>query len=383
MSTIPPQPPMQGPYTPGAFPPAGEPRNGMAVAALVLGIVGLVLCPIGPVLGLIALVLGIVALVRANNLPEPVSRRGMAIAGICLGGTGVLVGGMLLILVPILLPSLARAWEITKRAVCAANQRGIGQGCKIYANDNQDWFPIAPHLEVQKDDPGTMKVRFIGQMGANMTKPTTSKDDAVHPSRSLFMLVTDGTCTAKQFMCPSSSDGEDDLRNTIGGTVTAAQPGANRFDFKGYPYLSYGYQLPFGRYGRPDERLDVRVALLADKGPYFQAGTPRSDGSVPDQSVGTPGSAVTIAGATTDVQLLQLNPDRWRPYNSRNHGTEGQNVLFVDGHVEWVNKPIVGVNYDNIYTVQGPGYTLRDSLLGRTPADKMGPFTDTDSVIVP
>jgi hypothetical protein len=384
VSTQPAPPPTQAPVLPAALPRAADARNGMAVAALVVGILGLVLCPIGPVLGMIALVLGIVALVRAGNLPEPFSRRGTAIAGICLGGASVLVGGLFF---TILIPALARARELSKRAVCAANQRAIGGGFHVYSNDGSDYhpsrFPTVPHLEVQDDGPGAMAVRFVGQMGANLTKPTTSKDDAVYPSRLLFLLVANGMCMAKQFVCPSSGDAEDDLRNTVGGSVTAAQPGVNRFDFKGYPYLSYGSQLPFGKYGWPGQRMDARVALLADKGPYFQAGTPRSDGSVPDQPVGTPGAALTIAGASTETQILQLNNDRWRPYNSRNHNMEGQNVLFQDEHVEFVKRPIVGVNYDNIYTVQGPGYTLRDTLLGRTPADKMGPFTDTDSVIVP
>jgi prepilin-type processing-associated H-X9-DG protein len=374
----------------------------MAVAALVLGILGLVVFPLGLVLGLVALALGIVALVRAGNLPEPFTRRGMAITGICLGGMGVLVGGVSMTM---LIPALANARESSRRAVCATNQRCIGMGCKIYANDNQSWFPIKMYHEAPEDAGDKTLVSFVGQMGAyritartmpgpapksqaSRAKPETAaltaEQSSAHPSRSLFLLVIEGTCTAKQFICPASGDTEDDLwaGNGPRPTIPVAS-GFDLWDFKGYPYLSYGYQLPFGRMGKPSENLDPRMAILADKGPYFEAGTPRSDGSVPDQPVGTPGGALTIAGATTDVQLLQLDPDRWRPYNSRNHASEGQNVLFVDGHVEWVNKPIVGVNHDNIYTMQGPGYTLRDTLLGRTPADKMGPFTDTDSVIVP
>jgi prepilin-type processing-associated H-X9-DG protein len=35
--------------------------------------------------------------------------------------------------------------------------------------------------------------------------------------------------------------------------------------------------------------------------------------------------------------------------NSANHGYEGQNVLFVDGHVIWANTPTCGLNADNIY----------------------------------
>lgn len=49
------------------------------------------------------------------------------------------------LLTSILLPSLTRARELAKRAVCAANLRGIGQACHIYANDHGENFP--PDLE--------------------------------------------------------------------------------------------------------------------------------------------------------------------------------------------------------------------------------------------
>jgi hypothetical protein len=35
--------------------------------------------------------------------------------------------------------------------------------------------------------------------------------------------------------------------------------------------------------------------------------------------------------------------------NSRNHKSEGQNVLFNDGSVQWCKTPFVGYARDNIY----------------------------------
>ncbi len=118
--------------------------------------------------------------------------------------------------------------------------------------------------------------------------------------------------------------------------------------------------------------------MMADKGPYFEAGEPRADGTVPDRF-----SKVLPPSDWSDAkQVLQYSNEKWRPYNSRNHGGEGQNVLFVDDHVTFNKKPLAGVNNDNIYTVQS-GSALRDTLIGLRPDDRLGPMTATDTVIVP
>lgn len=76
------------------------------------------------------------------------------------GDLGVATTAMAL---SILLPSLSRARELAKRAVCASNLRGIGIACQIYANDNAERFPA-----------------------------------------DLAVLVEQNTLTTEQFICPSS-----------------------------------------------------------------------------------------------------------------------------------------------------------------------------------
>jgi prepilin-type processing-associated H-X9-DG protein len=301
------------------------------------------------------------------------------------------VVAIIALLISILLPSLSRAREITKRAVCASNARGIGQGYKVYANENADWYPMMPHPRAAGVDQNT-EVAWIGHMADGLTLPVNTSGGGsgvssanVHPSRALFMLVMDGTCSAAQFICPSSSDSEDDLRNQeSAGTWKAAQLGRDRFDFRGYPYISYGSQLPYGDRAKPSESLDGRMILLADKGPYFTSGVSTSGWTTPDYARDTPGSGqpIEIEGATTATQILQVDTNRWKPYNSGIHGQEGQNCLYQDGHVEFEKRPTVGVNFDNIYTTQ-EGYTLELTLYGNTPKDEWGPLTHTDSVIVP
>jgi len=320
----------------------------------------------------------------------------------------LVVVAIIALLISILLPSLSRARELAKRAVCASNLRGIGQGNHIYSNDNSESFPqhyfLAATVPVIPDT-GIQYVGSLGtttqlsinrntQAGPNNTPPAVPTRS--HPSRSMFMLIIGGQSTPGQFICPSSGDTEDNLRNNggdaVGGTESAAQPGRNRFDFKGYDKLSYGYQVPYGRRARPTQKMDVRMVINADKGPYFRAGSESVAGT---QSINDAASGVlppTGTGWTTAVDILKKNNDDWRPYNSANHSGEGQEALFVDGHADWLKRPIGGVNNDNIYTYTGPtgaatSYNdLAKSLIGDVAdanGETFGPLTQTDSYIVP
>ena len=43
------------------------------------------------------------------------------------------------------------------------------------------------------------------------------------------------------------------------------------WDFRKYSEIGYGYQVPFGKHGRPRKNAAVEMALIADKGPYSAA----------------------------------------------------------------------------------------------------------------
>ena len=81
--------------------PAPAPKaSGLAIASLVLACVGLLFAP----LALVGIVLGIVALLKMRD--QRVGGRGIAIAGISVGGASVVLSACLL---SIMLPSLGRA----------------------------------------------------------------------------------------------------------------------------------------------------------------------------------------------------------------------------------------------------------------------------------
>jgi membrane-bound ClpP family serine protease len=88
------QPP--GSAQPFAPPPSARPRNGLGVAALVLGVASLVaavsfiLFPLGLLGGLVAAVLGLIAVTRGR--PRGTTNPGQAIAGIVCGVLALIVG---------------------------------------------------------------------------------------------------------------------------------------------------------------------------------------------------------------------------------------------------------------------------------------------------
>ncbi len=125
-----------------------------------------------------------------------------------------------------------------RRPICAANLRGIGQAMHIYSNDNNGWFPIAPHAEDEEQAAGTSKVSFVGRLAADLTAEADRLDES-HTSRSMFMVIIQGYSTPKQFICPDSGELEDELRNGGGTEQRPAMPGIDRFDFAGYDRLSY------------------------------------------------------------------------------------------------------------------------------------------------
>ena len=89
--------------TPAASPDSGG--TGLAVAALVCGIVGLCV----PLLGIVAIILGAVYLARAS-----VNGRGLAIAGIVTGVLGLL--STVALLLALLLPALGQARQSARQA---------------------------------------------------------------------------------------------------------------------------------------------------------------------------------------------------------------------------------------------------------------------------
>ncbi len=261
----------------------------------------------------------------------------------------LVVVAIIALLISILLPSLSRARELSKRVVCSSNARAIGNACKIYAAEpwNQDQWPTPtfPRLNYGTDpniiyasvDPNVLEDEE--QHSPRRYEPSDVDTDTLSPTRAFWMLIRSGETVPKTYICPSSGDTVDDTEEID-----------RYYDFTRLGTVSYGYQVPFGPVDtRPSEDVDTRMGLIADKGPHAGG----DSGLVPDDG------------------SFEINtaPREWQRFNSSNHGGrgagEGQNVFFADGHVDFEQTPIVGVDHDNIYTVMGDMSAGGDTTLAR------------------
>src|SRR5437867_3146514 len=75
----------------------------------------------------------------------------------------LVVVAIIALLISILLPSLARAREIAKRANCAANLKGQATGCLVYANGNKGYFPIAYNDTSRTGNPLNVNAAWVGR----------------------------------------------------------------------------------------------------------------------------------------------------------------------------------------------------------------------------
>ncbi len=126
------------PTQPGALPVSGPGKlSGLAIASLVLGILGF--CSSG-LLGVIGLILGIIALVSISNSQGQKRGTGFAIAGVICSVCSFIT---IIFMIGMLLPALGKARQVAQGAQATSNLRMISMGGVLYADANNDLLPPA------------------------------------------------------------------------------------------------------------------------------------------------------------------------------------------------------------------------------------------------
>jgi len=245
----------------------------------------------------------------------------------------LVVIAIIALLVSILMPSLAKAREMAKRAGCAMNLSNAGKAVAIYMAANDQKQPYKEGTDIAT------------ATGSDLTEAAASV------TANMYLLVKDGQ-SLKSFVCPS-----DMTVKQYGDLSTETDDVTADWDFRpedsGNDRASYGWAAPLADGASGLDESDTDTAMMADK------------------VVGTAPEGATFG----DTAALKAA-------NSKNH-TQGEyiNYLRVDMSVQNARNTVF-VNGDNIYTANNtaPDASPTTNAAGDVDQDKH--LSTKDSFIV-
>ena len=213
------------------------------------------------------------------------------------------------ILAAMLLPALNKAREKGRRAVCISNLHQIGLGMLAYADDFDGSFPNGP---VGTDLSSSTAFILNSEVGTTAT-PVGNGNVGGLNAFARYLVKKKYLPSAGVWVCPSDRiSGSSKTAVLIAqGTATFPQPWQNIGKYFGGFNISYFY-----------------IARMTTK--------------LPTKGSSTGGLYMMMADRANESS--HLTPDL---QSDDNHGADGRNVLYNDGHIEWKNGPVI----NDLYTI--------------------------------
>lgn len=275
----------------------------------------------------------------------------------------LVVIAIIALLVAILLPSLGRARELAKQAVCLSNLNTAGKGMMLYKSEDKDRYPV---LVTDKGAFGTaLELYSAAQDNATFALSSTAPFDTVNGKafndygpaiqQSLYLLVYRGMVSEKTFLCPSATN----------DTVTDRSGPNRRHGFGGWTNVSYGLQLPTSNL---KEGTDVNKAFLSDS----------MTGGV---AIVADRNAAKGTGNPANEKRTSKSPNHGVAIDSNKEAGEGESVLYAAGNVRFSKDRYNGGGYANnsIYVTD---MAVDETVDGNAMDATANVLSDKDSVIV-
>jgi hypothetical protein len=253
----------------------------------------------------------------------------------------LVVIAIIALLMGILMPALSRVRQLAFRLTCGTNLSGIGKAMLIYANDYEDELPKAGG---RNSEWGAVN----NWQATNRTQAFNLQADGsggkANINACFYLLVKYAEVTPKSFVCKGDS-GTSEFKLSDVSNLPAGFELIDAWDFglsgttgsESWKHCSYSYHMPFGSNFALTVSSEPGFAVCSERNPWLAspAGDPQTWGQFQPDVAGFP-------GGTTETAKLG---------NAMAHQQEGQNVMFLDTHVEFEKRAYCSVEDDNIYTV--------------------------------
>ena len=272
---------------------------------------------------------------------------------------------VLLFLVAVIVPALCRVRSTPFRLTCGVHLCGIGKAMLIYASDYDDRLPRAggPNASWAARTPNWAAQEAAEAYGMSSESETGGRAGM---SASLYLLVKYMEVTPREFLCVDKERNIEKGASVFDPNDYGVQNRAlsDLWDFGPNPpvHVSYAYYRAHGAV-KLTLQGDSDLAMAADSNPWMDSPFKRAK----DFSAFMPDRA-----PFTGTQESALRGNTWA------HSGDGQNVLFLDCHVEFSKRAFCGVDDDNVYTFWDDDDKVRGwpATFGAVPADM------TDSLLV-
>jgi len=268
----------------------------------------------------------------------------------------LVVIAIIALLMGILMPALARVRQIAFRMVCGTNLSGIGKAMLIYSNDYEDELPVAGFTDSTWGPTGNTVYDAV-------TATQAYKNNKGTITSCFYLLVKYAEVTPKSFLCKGDTNARV--------FEVADKDLIELWDFGTTPlnHCSYAYHQPFDISNETNTYAlttssEPGLAVAADPNPWINTDDTERDWD----------AFIPEAPGTNSTR------DSVKAGNTITHQDEGQNVLFLDSHVDFENTSACGINEDNIYTVFSKNALIQKGV--KPAATAVIPESRQDSLIV-